>query len=36
MHVHVQVFAPGGSSYGELDIGPGYGPGQWAPLEGAF
>ena len=36
MHVHVQVSSPGGSSYGELDIGPGYGPGQWAPLEGAL
>ena len=36
MHVHVQVFSTGGSSYGELDIGPGYGPGQWAPLEGAL
>jgi len=37
MHLHLKVLSPGpGSPYDELDIGPGYGPGQWAPLEGAL
>jgi len=36
-HAHLKVLSPGpGSPYDELDIGPGYGPGQWAPLEDAL
>jgi hypothetical protein len=36
-HVHLKVLSPGpGSPYDEFDIGPGYGKGQWAPLEAAL
>lgn len=37
MHAHLKVLSPGpGSPYDELDIEPGYDPGQWAPLEGSL
>jgi hypothetical protein len=37
MHLHLKVLSPGpGSPYDEFDIPPGYGKGEWAPLEGAF
>jgi hypothetical protein len=37
MHLHLKVLSPGpGSPYDEFDIPPGYGKGQWAPLEGAL
>lgn len=31
-HAHLKVFSPG-DVYDEFDIAPGYGKGEWAPLE---